>query len=183
VSRDLRSLDIFFVDVNGRLRHKLRRTNPDLPLANVQVDAERRVCIRLNNSPFHVSAENGGGGGVRVDRLEVHEWETFTMQEISVQTVDGGRRLPVVALRAHSGQYLSAEGQGGPVAHLTADRSWVRDWEKFRFDFVGPQADGIGGFQTQHGWYWCAEGGGGAGVAPNRAVRGPWETFRLIGVL
>jgi hypothetical protein len=179
VSRDRRSLDIFFVDNAGRVRHKLRRDNPDLSTANVQVDSERRVCIQLQNSPFHVSAENGGGAGVRVDRIAVLEWERFTLQQFATQTVDGGAELPVFALRAYNGQYLCAEQQGGGGMHLTADRWAVGDWEKFRLEPVDGQP-WVGGIQTQAGWYWCAEDGGGSGVAPNRSDRGPWETFQVL---
>jgi len=179
VSRDRRSLDIFFVDSAGAVRHKLRRNNPDLPAANVQVDSERRVCIRLEGTPLHVSAVGGGGGGVRADRVTVLEWERFTLQQFATQTVDGGAVLPVFALRAHNGQYLCAEQQGGGGRHLTADRWAVGDWEKFRLEGVGGQA-WVGGIQTQRGWYWCAEDGGGSGVAPNRSEIGPWETFRVL---
>jgi len=180
VSRDRRSLDIFFVDIAGAVRHKLRRNNPDLPAANVQVDAERRVCIRLEGTGLHVSAVGGGGGGVRADRVTVLEWERFILQEFATQTVDGGSDpLPVFALRAHNGQYLCAEQQGGGGMHLTADRWAVGDWERFRFEKVGGE-NWVGGIQTQRGWYWCAEDGGGSGVAPNRSAIGPWETFRVL---
>ena len=181
VTRDERSLDIFFVDASGAVRHKLRRNNPDLATANVQIDTERTVCIKHLSSLFNVSAENGGGAGVRADRVEVHEWETFTLQQFATQTIDGGRVLPVFALRAHNGQYLSAEHQGGGGMHLTADRWAVADWEKFRFEQIGAEP-WSGGIQTQTGWYWCAEDGGGSGVAPNRSSIGPWETFRVLPV-
>jgi hypothetical protein len=80
-----------------------------------------------------------------------------------------------IALQAHNGQYVCAEGGGG--REVVANRDRIRSWETFKLIELG---DGKIALQAHNGQYVCAEGGGGREVVANRDRIGRWETFKLI---
>lgn len=82
-----------------------------------------------------------------------------------------------IALRAHNGAYVAAEGGGGGI--LVANRYQIGPWETFRLIRV-PQGDGRYALQTSSGAYVAAENGGGGALVANRPGIGPWESFRLL---
>lgn len=80
-----------------------------------------------------------------------------------------------IALRAHNGQYVCAEGSGG--RELVANRNARGEWETFIMEELGNGRVALRAFDGQ---YVCAEGGGGGNVIANRHARAQWETFQLI---
>ena len=85
-----------------------------------------------------------------------------------------------VNLRAHSGQYVVAEGGGGGA--VNADRQAAHSWETFTLEDVnGGQlvsGDKIH-LKTHNGHYLVAEGGGGREVKADRTAADIWETFTI----
>jgi hypothetical protein len=80
-----------------------------------------------------------------------------------------------VALRAHNGQYVVAEGGGG--RELRADRPGVREWETFKLIELGGSRVAL---RANDGSYVAAEGGGGGPLVANRRDIRAWETFERI---
>ncbi len=80
-----------------------------------------------------------------------------------------------VALRAHNGQYVCAEGGGG--REVVANRDRIRSWETFELIELGDSKIAL---RAHNGQYVCAEGGGGREVVANRDQIRSWETFELV---
>jgi hypothetical protein len=81
----------------------------------------------------------------------------------------------MIALQAHNGQYVCAEGGGG--REVVANRNWIREWETFKLIDRGNNKVAL---QAHNGQYVCAEGGGGREVVANRNWIREWETFKLV---
>ena len=122
-----------------------------------------------------VAAEGGGGGDVSAHSDEVGAWETFHVDLIDNELVDGVH----VRIRAANDQFLVAQNHGGGWLH--ADGNKAGTWETFtlhRLDGPGPIADGDAiAIATDNGHYVVAEGGGGGAVSADRDTLGPWEKF------
>jgi len=74
---------------------------------------------------YYVSADNGGGGSIHVDKTYLSWWESFGL--VPLQRLSANQWK--VALHAASNQYLSADQGGGNA--VDANRSWAREWETF----------------------------------------------------
>jgi hypothetical protein len=72
---------------------------------------------------YYVSADNGGGGGVHVDKTSLSPWESFGIVPLQRLGVNQWK----VALHASNGQYVSAEQGGGDA--VNANRNTVLEWE------------------------------------------------------
>ena len=122
-----------------------------------------------------VDAENGGGGEVHATSDTVGAWETFQLDLIDNDLVDGVH----VRIRASNDQFFVAQNHGGGWLH--ADGNKAGTWETFTLHRIaGPGAieegDAIA-IATDNGHYVVAEGGGGGVVNADRTMIGPWETF------
>ncbi|MDJ0718127.1 MAG: hypothetical protein QNJ54_28530 [Prochloraceae cyanobacterium] len=84
-------------------------------------------------------------------------------------------RTKSIALQAHNGQYVCAEGGGG--REVVANRNEISDWETFELIDRGHRQVAL---KAANGQYVCAEGGGGREVVANRDEISEWETFELI---
>ncbi len=82
-----------------------------------------------------------------------------------------------IALQAHNGQYVCAEGGGG--REVVANRNTLSDWETFELFELG---EGKIALRAHNQQYLCAEGGGGREVVANRNTLSDWETFEIISV-
>ena len=133
-------------------------TGPDIFVLNRQIHIQ-------SISGHYLSAADGGGGQVTVDRNEAYVWETFT-----VITHDSG----LIGLRTSEGFFLSAEFGGG--GRLTASRTNLGEWELFDPISRGGQTYA---FRTRNGYYIVAEEGGGGAVSANRSELSEWETFTI----
>lgn len=80
----------------------------------------------------------------------------------------------IVAIKAHNGKYVCAEGGGG--REVLANREKIGKWESFEVIDLG---DNNFAFKTYNGKYLCAENGGGKEVVANRNEVKEWETFEL----
>lgn len=81
------------------------------------------VALRASNGRY-VTAENGGGGDVTINRTAIGDWERFRLVPMSV---DGGGRY--FALQTFDDHFLTAEyGGNGPVV---ARGEVIREWETF----------------------------------------------------
>lgn len=78
-----------------------------------------------------------------------------------------------VALKASNGKYVSAEGGGG--RELTANRTAVGGWERFKPQRV---AGGAVALQTSGGLFVSPQQGGGGIVLANGPSIGPWEPLK-----
>jgi hypothetical protein len=74
---------------------------------------------------YYMSADNGGGGGIHVDKTYLSWYESWGL--VPIQRLNSSQWK--VALHASNNQYVSAgNGGGGPV---DANRTWIREWETF----------------------------------------------------
>ncbi len=124
----------------------------------------RAIALRAHNHQ-HVSAVGGGGGAVTASSPHIRAHETF-----EVVYLPGN----MIALRTSNDFYLCAEGGGG--RELVANRSWIGDWEKFRFELT----PGCIALKAANGQFVCAEDGGGGALVANRSRRDIWEMFQVI---
>lgn len=74
---------------------------------------------------YYVSADNGGGGGVHVDKTNLGWWEAFGI--VPLQRLNASQWK--VALHASNNQYVSAENGGGDA--VNANRNALLQWETF----------------------------------------------------
>jgi hypothetical protein len=74
---------------------------------------------------YYMSADNGGGGGIHVDKTWLYWWESWGI--VPLQRLSSNQWK--VAIHASNGQYVSAEGGGG--GGVNANRTWIREWETF----------------------------------------------------
>jgi hypothetical protein len=79
----------------------------------------------LSPQGFYVSADNGGGGGIHVDKTAAYWWESFGI--VPLQRLSANQWK--VGLHAANNQYLSAANGGGNA--VDANRNWTREWETF----------------------------------------------------
>ncbi|MCC7376586.1 MAG: FAD-binding protein [Verrucomicrobiales bacterium] len=82
-----------------------------------------------------------------------------------------------VAFRAHAGTYVCAENGGG--GNLVADRSAIREWERFEMVYLQREPTRIG-LRAANGQFVCAETGGGTELKANRHELRSWEKFELV---
>lgn len=141
----------------------------------VTLPGNNKIALKAHNGQF-VCAESGGGREVVANRSAAREWETFTLINASlpVQNVQSSEKK--IALKAHNGQFVCAEGGGG--RELIANRSQAREWETFTL--VTLSDNNKIALKAHNGQFVCAEGGGGREVVANRSEIGQWETFTLV---
>lgn len=92
--------------------------------------------------------------------------------EWRVRTLPGG--LEKVALQAHNGKYVVAEGGGGMP--LLANRDRPLEWETFGLTRL--TGDRVA-FLASNGDFVAAEGGGGRELIANRPWAREWESFQM----
>ncbi len=174
-----RSVCIVGIGEDGLMHPHWRDPNADFVAPTGQVDREVDVMILAPDGHL-VSAENGGGAGIRADRANVlGAWERFHMSILQGMVEHGVAKL-VFTLRVADGHLVTAENGGGSL--LTAKRTWIGDWEKFRLVATVGDKDSStwrGSIEAFDGSLWRAEGGGGSGVSANGTVKGDWETFNI----
>jgi hypothetical protein len=148
-----------------------------------------------------VVADGGGGGGLIAASPWILEWESFVLEDHTIQTPNDLYGLDYLSLKAYSGQYVCAEGGGGQ--NLVANRTQALGWETFQLIFLdkcvsnppgvckvvpGPTYTDRGNLipggvqvalRAANGMYVCAENGGPSWLTANRTAIGPWETFQL----
>lgn len=83
-------------------------------------------------------------------------------------------RVEKIALQAHNGQFVVAEG-GGKL-QLMANRAHIREWETFGLIRLTSNRVAL---LAINGDYVAAEDGGGRELIANRPLIREWETFRL----
>ncbi len=76
---------------------------------------------------------------------------------------------PLIALKTHTGQYLTTEGGGGDLVY--ADRDEIGKWETFELISLGGNRIAL---QVNNGQYIIAEGGGGGFVFADRGLIDIW---------
>ncbi len=104
-----------------------------------------------------------------------HKASPEGIEEPAPPLVTEYRLYDKVALRAHNGQYVCAEGGGG--RELVANRDWIREWETFELIKLG---DNKVALRAHNGQHVCAEEGGGRELVANRDWIREWETFEFI---
>ena len=126
---------------------------------------------------FYVSAANGGGAGVTVDRsvtlLRNGPWEQFHLIAL-----DGAGHW---AIQTYNGHYLSAHGGGGGV--VAADRTAIGPWETF---YVPNSLTPNWTFQTANGHWLSAQGNGcetHCVLDAHASVPSTWEHFIVTAVV
>ena len=114
------------------------------------------------------------------EALAIGPWERFRMLELGSHVINGGGTRRVVALQAHSGQYVGAVGGGG--SHLVAEAAQIGPWEHFYLNQVSgsPLSVTFGCINEKH--FWTAVGGGGAAVGADKPWEKEWERFMLVTV-
>jgi hypothetical protein len=92
--------------------------------------------IFKNGTYYYVSANQGGGSFISVDRMQMLQWETFGMVYLGYVSGLGDN---AVAFRTwgynNKPYYFSASWAGGGA--VNADRDWVRIWETFQMVCLG----------------------------------------------
>jgi hypothetical protein len=86
-------------------------------------------------------------------------------------------QIRTVALRAHSGNYVSAVNGGGDL--LLANKDNVGEFEVFSLIPMGIQEGNIA-IRTYRGYFFSAPGGGGASLNASKTYIGPDELFQII---
>jgi hypothetical protein len=123
-----------------------------------------KIALQADDGHW-VSAEDGGGGPIVVDKTTVDVWETFRMMDLG-----GG----YVALQTFNHLFVTAEDGGG--GDVNGNRSEVLSWETFELIDLG---GGYVAFQTTDGYYLSAENGGGGALVATASSIGANETFYL----
>ena len=82
-----------------------------------------------------------------------------------------------IALRAHNGQYVSAERAHAMDGELTASRNRIEEWETFEIIELG---DDNVAFKAYNGQFVRAERGGGGKLKPDKSWIKSHETFALL---
>ncbi|WCJ31944.1 Glucan 1 3-beta-glucosidase [Euphorbia peplus] len=73
-----------------------------------------QLQFKLVTTHKYVSAENGGGFGITVDRDVASSWETFTLWRISALEFQ---------VRTSQGQFLTSDGEGGSISAMANSSS------------------------------------------------------------
>jgi hypothetical protein len=108
-------------------------------------------------------------GGVRADRDQPKEWETFTLAQIGAD--EKGQRVALLSWRG----FFSAQDNGGQDVY--ANRSAVDRWELWT---LISNSDGTVSLQSNDAsHYLSAEDGGGSVCQAKGTQIGPWEKFIL----
>ena len=135
--------------------------NPLLTVKQVRkILQETAVKIDSNNAKYDANGWSKYYGYGRID---------------AAKAVKAAKAFRPVALRAHNGQYVCAEGGGGQ--EVVANRDQLATWETLQLIDLGNDNVAL---RVHNGQYVCAEGGGGQKVVANRDLRKSWETFKLI---
>jgi subtilisin family serine protease len=145
--------------------------NPDLTWDQV------RQIIRDTADPIDVGNTDPVGQWVDTDGdgvADFSQWYGYGRLDAE-RAVEAARDHRPVALRAHNGQYVCAEGGGG--REVVANRSRLATWETFQLIDLGNNNVALRAYNAQ---FVCAEGGGGREVVANRDHRRSWETFKLV---
>lgn len=140
---------------------------------------EFRCTIQTYNGRYLTAV---GGGGRLTDVLHTdarvpRNWERFVLED-----TEEGRTTGIVryGIRTYRGNYLTAVGGGGRTTDVIhSDATWLRDWEKFKFNSLGFNWYSI---QTISGHYLTAVGGGGRVtdvIHSDATVVGNWEKFKV----
>lgn len=137
--------------------------------------------VSLYIGGWYVAAEYGGGSYLYADRTSVGEWERFQLLDINGGDLMDGDK---VALKADSGQWVQAEGGGGPNKKLMAIASAPNSWEQFTLVDLDNPGGAVGSsdriaLRSSGGYYIVAELGGGYILKVDRTSIGAWETFIL----
>lgn len=143
---------------------------------------EKAFALRTT-AGYYLTAENGGGGMVNTDRMELGPWETFMV----VQTAPG-----VFAFRTEDGHYLTdlmggRRGNRQTRGGLGATKNTTDETTQFKIMIVNPQGPVVA-LITSAGKYVTAENSGGLksrstrAMATDRTEIGDWEQFTLVDV-
>ena len=164
------SVDLFVVDRDNQVRqHRFRNRDWDADWPTIDGS-------ELDHSSIERFVSAQPDGGIRADRLILGPWERFVIHEL--QDLSGGAGTAVlVAVQSHTGLFLCAESGGG--RELVANRSVVGNWEMFKM-LPSPINPNKRVFQALGGHYWCADGGGDAGVDCTRINADAWESFLVV---
>jgi hypothetical protein len=134
--------------------------------------ARRSISLKTVVAGAYVSADNGGGGAVYVNRFVAGDWETFDIVAASGQALQSGA---LVQISTRNGQYLSAK----PI--VTADVVVPGATERYTLSRVagpGPISDGDQiALQTSTGSYLSAVNGGESSLVSTASSIGDWERF------
>jgi hypothetical protein len=143
----------------------------------------RALTLRASVGGQFVTAENGGGGVINVNRPTAQGWETFTLYDQNGGTLQSG---DLINLGTFDGTHfwVAENGGGGDV---NATRTDPQGWETFRIVKLGGtgtainDGDQIALQTTVLGRFVSAVNGGGAGVTGSATVASTWETFVVGG--
>src|SRR5437879_4154666 len=93
-----------------------------------QVFAGEYVSFKTSDNRYLV-AEDGGGGEVNANRIEVGDWERFYVVHLKRSNFSDGS---IICIQAGSGHYLAADNY-----NIVADRPTCGPWEEFRVERYG----------------------------------------------
>jgi hypothetical protein len=173
VARNSDTVEVLAVGADHQVHVITVSDDPDALVADRQVLRSYPAALISAMERF-VSAQPDGG--IRADRLILGGWEQFVIHEL--QDLSGGAGTAMlVAVQSHTGQFLCAESGGG--RELVANRSIVGNWEMFKM-LPSPINPNKRVLQALGGHYWCATGGGDAGVDCTRIHADAWESFVLV---
>ena len=159
-----------------------RATGPLSGDAIVAGSTTRPLTLRAAIGGQFVSAANGGGGDLTVDRAAAQAWETFTLYDQNGGALQSG---DLVNLGTSDGHFWCAENGGGGAVNAT--RTDPQDWETFRVVKLTGSGTAVSdgdqiALQTQvQGLFVSAVNGGGAGLAATATVASGWEAFVVGG--
>jgi len=143
----------------------------------------RALTLRASVGGQFVTAENGGGGDINVNRATAQGWETFTLYDQNGGTLQNG---DLINLGTFDGTHFWCAENGGGGA-VNATRTDPQDWETFRVVKIGGTGTAINdgdqiALQTKVlGVFVSAVNGGGAGVTGSATTASTWETFVVGG--
>jgi hypothetical protein len=161
----------------------------DPPIAQISSNAivpgstTRALTLRASVGGQFVTAENGGGGVINVNRATAQGWETFTLYDQNGGTLQNG---DLINLGTFDGTHFWCAENGGGGA-VNATRTDPQGWETFRVVKIGGtgaainDGDQIALQTTVLGTFVSAVNGGGAGVTGTATTASTWETFVVGG--
>lgn len=142
-----------------------------------------RIGLRSANG-LYVSADNGGGGSITVDRFDLRQWETLTLLDRSGLVPSSQDSFNILS---YYGNYFSAQDGGGAL--VLANQNHDLAWEQFVIrNAAGSTSplspgDSVSLQSSDAGVYYCtAPNGGGTGSVLRADARtvGPFETFQIL---
>jgi hypothetical protein len=154
------------------------RSDPEPVLTTRESRLETSLAITLRaRSGHYLSAETGGGAGLRASADSPGSWEIFSLVDSNGGSLESG---DVVAFRSAQGKYLKADDGGLSGLWFTSDE--VHDWERFRIHKLGGSGainpgDAVGLQTFSQGAWLSAASGGGAEVHAGAKWPAEWESF------